>query len=285
MARLDEVQQKLLSGLKAQTEQVRIKCGGGETHTGHASCVVCGACVSVEAGHSFRDTLSSFREFQISKLCQACQDRVFEAAPAALPEVRRMNRDRLTAALREIEERERIASDVVDALDHGTRKWAMSIPARPNYDPDILISASLQDVPRLLAVVKMLAKEMDWLDHDEHEVTPRSSEAHRGASRMGVRTQPLGEGEQMRRSEVGRSEVVAPSDDRPHRCKVAIGRISVKKAKAERLCAEAVRALEKGLQLLRQANRTDFGATPWLDEVDMLAEELDRIQEQRGTLL
>lgn len=36
------------------------------------------------------------------------------------------------------------------------RSWIMSIPARPDQDPDLVISASLADVPKLL-------EEIDWL--------------------------------------------------------------------------------------------------------------------------
>ena len=47
------------------------------------------------------------------------------------------------------------ANAMVDALcqPHGTagsREWLMSIPARPDHDPDLIISSALADVPALL---------------------------------------------------------------------------------------------------------------------------------------
>ena len=36
------------------------------------------------------------------------------------------------------------------------RDWTMSIPARPDYDPDLVISDSLKDIPRLLDEVEAL---------------------------------------------------------------------------------------------------------------------------------
>lgn len=42
------------------------------------------------------------------------------------------------------------AMQVVSDLCTGKRNWMMSIPARPDYDPDLVISAALADIPKLL---------------------------------------------------------------------------------------------------------------------------------------
>lgn len=33
---------------------------------------------------------------------------------------------------------------MIDDLCHGRRKWMMSIPAQPDYDPDLVIAVALQ---------------------------------------------------------------------------------------------------------------------------------------------
>ena len=38
----------------------------------------------------------------------------------------------------------------------GAREWMMSIPARPEYDPDLVIGAALSDIPALIAYVRKL---------------------------------------------------------------------------------------------------------------------------------
>lgn len=42
------------------------------------------------------------------------------------------------------------ASDTVNALCNGTERWVMRVPAQPDRDPDLVISASLSDVPALV---------------------------------------------------------------------------------------------------------------------------------------
>lgn len=42
------------------------------------------------------------------------------------------------------------AMQMVSDLCQGRRNWTMSIPARPDYDPDLIISAALADIPKLL---------------------------------------------------------------------------------------------------------------------------------------
>lgn len=38
----------------------------------------------------------------------------------------------------------------------GAREWVMSIPARPTYDPDLVIGDSLSDIPKLIEEVERL---------------------------------------------------------------------------------------------------------------------------------
>lgn len=42
------------------------------------------------------------------------------------------------------------AMQMVSDLCDRKRNWMMSIPARPDYDPDLVISAALADIPKLL---------------------------------------------------------------------------------------------------------------------------------------
>ena len=62
--------------------------------------------------------------------------------------------------IKQIQQRHEAACQVVNELCSGDRKWLMSIPARPEYDPDLLISASLNDIPALLEKIKKL--ELDY---------------------------------------------------------------------------------------------------------------------------
>jgi hypothetical protein len=72
-----------------------------------------------------------------------------------------------------IRERAEAAQNMISALctpkgSEGARDWIMSIPARPDHDPDIVISASLADIRPLLALVDKQAAEIkrlreDWL--------------------------------------------------------------------------------------------------------------------------
>ena len=56
----------------------------------------------------------------------------------------------------EIEERYRKARQMVSDLCEGRREWIMRIPAEPDYDPDLVIAASLADIPKLLAIIKAM---------------------------------------------------------------------------------------------------------------------------------
>ena len=65
-----------------------------------------------------------------------------------------------------IQERVDKATDMVGALCQvrgtvGSRRWVMSIPAQPGYDPDLVIAAALKDIPALLELVKELKAERD----------------------------------------------------------------------------------------------------------------------------
>lgn len=70
----------------------------------------------------------------------------------------------MTDRLDGIRKRRDAAVEMVSALckpkySEGAREWIMSIPARPDYDPDMVIAASLRDIAYLL-------QEVDNLTHD-----------------------------------------------------------------------------------------------------------------------
>lgn len=48
-----------------------------------------------------------------------------------------------------VEARLKAAEAVIHDLCAGTRRWTMSIPARPDYDPDLIIADALRDVREL----------------------------------------------------------------------------------------------------------------------------------------
>lgn len=61
-----------------------------------------------------------------------------------------------------IRERQTKAQDMVSALcqprgTEGARSWVMSIPARPDHDPDLVIGTGQRDALRLLAAVEALS--------------------------------------------------------------------------------------------------------------------------------
>lgn len=45
----------------------------------------------------------------------------------------------------------------------GAREWRLSIPARPEHDPDLIISSALADVPDLLAALDQAEAEIAQL--------------------------------------------------------------------------------------------------------------------------
>ena len=60
----------------------------------------------------------------------------------------------LELELIEIENDLNAAQKMVSDLCHGKREWIMSIPARPDYDPDLVIGKALRDGQRLLRLYK-----------------------------------------------------------------------------------------------------------------------------------
>ena len=56
-------------------------------------------------------------------------------------------------------ERHRKARQMVKDLCEGRRDWIMRIPAEPDYDPDLVIAASLADIPKLVAALSDTAQQ------------------------------------------------------------------------------------------------------------------------------
>lgn len=50
------------------------------------------------------------------------------------------------------------AHQMINDLCHQRRSWVMSIPARPDYDPDLVIGKALRDAEEL---IKQLERELD----------------------------------------------------------------------------------------------------------------------------
>lgn len=84
--------------------------------------------------------------------------------------------------------RERIdkASEVVAELCQGKRRWTMSVPARPNNDPDLLIESGLdagREVLAALDAARARCAEMEkgrdwWLAVSDHETMGRNRNWH-----------------------------------------------------------------------------------------------------------
>jgi hypothetical protein len=86
--------------------------------------------------------------------------------------------------LAEIRERCEAADLMVSKLcmprgTEGSRSWVMSIPAQPNYDPDIVIADSLKDVPDLLAEVEALTERTRLYDQAMQRLADYSKEINR----------------------------------------------------------------------------------------------------------
>ncbi len=62
--------------------------------------------------------------------------------------------------LESIKQRKAAADAEIGALCEGKR-WRMGIPARPDYDSDLLINAALGDIPALIAEVERLTQQRD----------------------------------------------------------------------------------------------------------------------------
>lgn len=88
--------------------------------------------------------------------------------PALLDLAEQVGRRSTTIDVQAIKERNASARGMVTALNlpyrhPQAREWLMSIPARPDYDPDLIISASLHDVGDLLDKVAELEAEVERL--------------------------------------------------------------------------------------------------------------------------
>lgn len=60
-----------------------------------------------------------------------------------------------------IGERAAKARKMITALNNGEREWRMSIPARPDVDPDVVIGASIADIPQLVAYIHELEQALE----------------------------------------------------------------------------------------------------------------------------
>lgn len=76
--------------------------------------------------------------------------------------------------LDEIRARQEKADKTVVDLCQGEIKWRMSIPARPDSDPDIVIMDSLCDIPKLIAEIERLNEGPDlwreWFNKDSDPI-------------------------------------------------------------------------------------------------------------------
>lgn len=116
-----------------------------------------------------------------------------------------------------IRSRLKAAHTMVSDLCHGRRDWIMSIPAQKDYDPDLVIGASLSDGDKLMAIAeaalayqrqrdmgwqKALHEEADLLEAcrrfregeqaDAGEAMTRQVEAHAEATRRAHETYTAG---------------------------------------------------------------------------------------------
>ena len=57
------------------------------------------------------------------------------------------------AELAEMQTRCLKAVGIVGALCGGRQKWIMSIPARPDVDPDLIIKDALDDIVRVIEII------------------------------------------------------------------------------------------------------------------------------------
>jgi hypothetical protein len=83
--------------------------------------------------------------------------------------------DGMTDRLLEIAEREKKAHRMIQSLCtprgfEGHRDWIMSIPARLDDDPDLVIAASLGDIPYLLSLVKAQQEKIAELQKEIYDL-------------------------------------------------------------------------------------------------------------------
>lgn len=107
------------------------------------------------------------------------------------------------ARVSEIRARLAAAEQVISDLNHCKRQWLMSIPARPDYDPDLVITASLRDVDALLDRVASLTEQVEelkgeretyrkaWNRSDEQIVTLTADNARLVAEKDELKTQAI----------------------------------------------------------------------------------------------
>lgn len=81
-----------------------------------------------------------------------------------------------------IRERLKAAHTMVSDLCHGRRDWVMSIPARPDYDPDLVIGAALSDGDKLMVIAEAsLALYRAEHAHDDPRTDPNALDSVRAA--------------------------------------------------------------------------------------------------------
>lgn len=72
-----------------------------------------------------------------------------------------------------IEKRREAADNLNAQLCDGTRRWVMSIPARPGYDPDLVFSDTAKDTERLVAALNEARKRLRETNTNLFNALPR----------------------------------------------------------------------------------------------------------------
>lgn len=84
-----------------------------------------------------------------------------------MPDASTMDSAAILLRVEEIEVRQEKADQMISDLCHRKRNWTMSIPARPDYDPDLVISASLGDVTFLIKQLRLALADTRRVDYYE----------------------------------------------------------------------------------------------------------------------